>query len=172
MLKSFETYFNHEEEPKSPEQIKEEKGLELAKEVKKIQERMAREGETIEGYQRMSKLLQEIKNLFEKERDYEAEVKTIVTNLKKALKEGADKDDVVESLAGVGTREAMELRKRLLEEGADKSYVVQGLAGVNTEEAEEFRRKYFGHDPTLVAQSYSTNWAVYDGVICRYGYEK
>ena len=113
MLKSFETYFNHEEEPKSPEQIKEEKGLELAKEVKKIQERMAREGETIEGYQRMSELLQEIKNLFEekeeKERGHEAEVKTIVTNLKKALKEGADKDDVVESLAGVGTREAMEL---------------------------------------------------------------
>jgi len=143
MLKSFETYFNHEEEPKSPEQIKEEKGLELAKEVKKIQERMAREGETIEGYQRMSELLQEIKNLFEKERDYEAEVKTIVTNLKKALKEGADKD-----------------------------YVASSLAGVNTEEAEEFRRKYFGHDPTLVAQSYSTNWAVYDGVICRYGYEK
>jgi len=147
MLKSFETYFNHEEEPKSPEQIKEEKGLELAKEVKKIQERMAREGETIEGYQRMSELLQEIKDLFEEkeeeERDYETEVKTIVTSLKKAL-----------------------------EEGADKSYVVQGLAGVNTEEAEEFRRKYFGHDPTLVAQSYSTNWAVYDGVICRYGYEK
>ena len=143
MLKSFETYFNHEEEPKSPEQIKEEKGLVLAKEVKEIRERMAREGETIEDYQRMSELLQEIKDLFEEERDYETEVKTIVTSLKKALEEGADKD-----------------------------YVASSLAGVNTEEAEEFRRKYFGHDPTLVAQSYSTNWAVYDGVICRYGYEK
>ena len=147
MLKSFETYFNHEEEPKSPEQIKEEKGLVLAKEVKEIRERMAREGETIEDYQRMSELLQEIKDLFEekeeKERDYETEVKTIVTNLKKAL-----------------------------EEGANKNSVAWGLAGVNTEEAEEFRRKYFGHNPTLVAQSYSTNWIVYNGIICRYGYEK
>jgi len=88
------------------------------------------------------------------------------------LKEGAGKDSVARGLAGVGTKESMELRERLLKEGAKKGYVAWGLAGVNTEEAEKFRRKHFGDDPDLFAQSYSTGWSEYNGVICRYGYEK
>ena len=105
---------------------------------------MEKKGETIEGYQRITELAEKIKKLYEeKERDYEAEVKTIVTNLEKALEKGADRD-----------------------------YVAWGLSGVNTEEAEEFRGKHFADNSTLFAKSYSTNWAVYDGFICRYGYEE
>jgi hypothetical protein len=60
----------------------------------------------------------------------------------------------------------------LLKQGADKESVAQSLAGVNTESAEEFRRKYFSDEPDLIAKSYSTGWTVHDGVICRYSYEK
>jgi len=145
MSQSFEQYFAQQpEEEKSPEQIKEEKALELARKIKEIAERMEKEGKTIEGYQRIIELIQKIEELYEeKERDYEAEFKTIVANLKKALKEGAD-----------------------------KNYVAIGLAGVNTEEAEEFRRKHFAHNPTLFAKSYSTDWVIHNGFICRYGYEE
>jgi len=114
MPEAFETHFaqRKEEKEESPEQIKEEEALKLAREIKEIQERMEKEGKTIEGYQRIIELTQKIKELFEeKEKDYEAEVKTIVANLEKALEEGVNKD-----------------------------YVAEGLAGVNTEEAEEFRR--------------------------------
>jgi len=62
--------------------------------------------------------------------------------------------------------------EKALNEGPNNSYVTQGLAGVNTERAEEFRRKHLGDNPTLMAESYSTNWTVYDGVICRYGYKE
>jgi uncharacterized protein YicC (UPF0701 family) len=104
MSQSFEQYFAQQPEEKSPEKIKEEKALSLAKEIKEIKERMAKEGETLEGYQRISELVQEIEELYEeKERDYEAEFKTIVANLKKALKEGADKNYVAKGLAGVNT---------------------------------------------------------------------
>ena len=174
MPKTFETDFaQREEESKSPGQIKEEQGLKLAGEIKEIQKRMKEEGETIEGYKRIIELTQQIKELFgERERDYEAEIKIIVANLEKALEEGAHKDSVAWGLAGVATKESMELRERLLKEGADKNSVARGLAGVATEEAEEFRRKHFSDNPTLIASSYSTGWTVYDGVICRYGYEK
>jgi len=66
----------------------------------------------------------------------------------------------------------MKLRERLLKQGAEKNSVAQSLAGVNTESAEEFRRKYFSDEPILIAKSYSTSWTIYDGVICRYGYEE
>ena len=66
----------------------------------------------------------------------------------------------------------MELREKLLKQGADKESVAQSLAGVNTESAEEFRRKHFNNEPNLMAESYSTSWTIYDGVICRYGYEE
>jgi hypothetical protein len=202
MSESFEQHFAETPEEKSPEQIKEEKALELARKIKEIQERMEKEGKTIEGYQEIIELAQKIQKIYEeKERDYEAEVKTIVANLEKALEEGADKNSIAEGLAGVGTKEAMALRERLLKEGADKShvawglagvgtkesmalrerllkagvskeYVARGLAGVNTEEAEEFRRKYFADNPTLFAKSYSTDWVTHNGIICRYGYEE
>jgi len=216
---------------KSPEEIKEEKGLKLAEEIKEIKQKMGKEGKTVEGYEKIIELTQKIKEIYEeKERNYETEVKTIVANLEKALAEGASKDDVARSLAGVGTKEAMELRERLIKEGADKDYVVRSLAGVgtkesmafrerlikegaskdyvawglagvgteqamelrerlikegtykdyvarslagvNTKEAEEFRRKHFGDNSNLIARSYSTDWTIYDGVICCYGYEK
>ena len=262
MSESFERHFAKKEEKKSPEKIKEEKGLALAREIKEIEEKIKKEGETIEDYQRKIELLNKIEALYEnetEERDYESEVKTIVANLEKALeqgaeknsvawslagigtkesmelreklleqeadkdyvamgltgvgtkesmelrekllkqgankddivlslvgvgtkeamelrekllKQGANKDDVVLSLAGVGTKESMELREKLLEQGASKKYVALGLAGVNTESAEEFRRKYFSDEPDLIAKSYSTSWTIYDGVICRYGYEE
>ncbi|MBI3671494.1 hypothetical protein HY249_01730, partial [Candidatus Azambacteria bacterium] len=87
------------------------------------------------------------------------------------LKEGVDKNCIANSLAGVGTKEAMEMRERLLKEGANVNYIARSLAGVGTKEAMAFRKKYFT-DPTLMAKSFSTNDAIYDGVICRYGYEK
>ena len=199
MPKTFETPFAPKEEPKSPEQIKEEQGLALAEEINKIKKRITEQGGTIEDYQRIIELTQRIKEIFEeKEGDYEAIAKTIVTNLEKALKQGAGKDYVAWGLAGVAGKEAMELRERLLkqgagknyvalglagvagkeamelrerllEQGADKDYVARGLAGVNTKEAEEFRRKHFGNEPNLMAKSYSTGLIVLDGVICRYG---
>ena len=173
MPKTFETPFAPKEEPKSPEQIKEEQGLALAEEINKIKKRITEQGGTIEDYKRIIELTQRIKEIFEeKEGDYEAIAKTIVTNLEKALKQGADKDSVALGLAGVAGKEAMELRERLLEQGAGKNYVAEGLAGVNTKEAEEFRRKHFGNEPNLMAKSYSTGLVVLDGVICRYGYEK
>ena len=88
------------------------------------------------------------------------------------LEQGAKPWYVARGLAGVGTEAAMELRKRILEQEADPDDVARGLAGVNTPEAEEFRRKHFGHDPTLLAISYSTPYSEYNGFICRYGYEK
>jgi len=289
MSESFERHFAKKEEKKSPEKIKEEKGLALAREIKEIEEKIKKEGETIEDYQRKIELLNKIEALYEtKERGHESEVKTIVANLEKALEQGADKyyvamglvgvgtkesmelreklleqgkeyyvayglagvgteeamelreklleqgadknsvalslagvgtkeamelrekllepggadwnsvalslagvgteeamelrerllkkgsskDYIAWGLAGVGTKEAMELREKLLEQGAFKKFVAQGLAGVNTESAEEFRRKYFSDEPILIAKSYSTSWTIYDGVICRYGYEE
>jgi len=66
MPEVFEKYFaKTPEEPKSPEQIKEEKALELAEEIEKIQERMEKEGETIEGYQRIIEIIKEITKIFE-----------------------------------------------------------------------------------------------------------
>jgi len=143
MPESFEQHFPKQPEgPKSLEKIKEEEGLALVREIKEIQKRMEEERKTTEGYQRITKLAQEIKKLYEgKERDFEAEVKTIVANLEKALKEGANKDYVARGLAGVGTKEAMELRERLLKEGADKNDVAYGLAGVGTKEAMELRER-------------------------------
>ena len=174
MPETFEKHFaKKEEEPKSPEKIKEEQALKLAKEIKEMEEKMKTEGKTIAGYEKIIELTKKIKEIFEEEeRDYEAEAKRIVTNLEKALEEGAKKNYVAVGLAGVGTKESMELRERLLKEGASKNYVAEGLVGVNTEEAEKFRRKHFGDDPDLFAQSYSTGWSEYNGVICRYGYEK
>ena len=64
----------------------------------------------------------------------------------------------------------MALRERLLKEEADKNDVAQGLAGVNTKEAFDFRTKYFDN-PTTQAKSFSTDWSVINGVVCRYGYE-
>ena len=218
MLESFEKHFAQKKETlrpfgnaqgkqaqgkeKSPEEIKEEKGLKLAEEIKEIKQKMGKEGKTVEGYEKIIELTQKIKEIYEeKERNYETEVKTIVANLEKALAEGASKDDVARSLAGVGTKEsmafrerlikegaskdyvawglagvgteqAMELRERLIKEGTYKDYVARSLAGVNTKEAEEFRRKHFGDNSNLIARSYSTGWTIYDGVICCYGYEK
>ena len=57
MPESFERYFAKQPEgSKSPEQIKEEKALKLAKEIREIKERMEKEGKTIEGYQRIIEL--------------------------------------------------------------------------------------------------------------------
>ena len=127
----------------------------------------------VQDYQKITDLIREIETLFEGEkRDYESEVQTIVNNLQEALEQGADPRYVVRGLAGVGTEAAMKLRERLLKQGADPDDVARGLAGVNTPEAEEFRRKHFGHDPALLALSYSTPYSEYNGFICRYGYEK
>ena len=68
------------EGPKSPEQIKKEKGLALVQEIEKIQKEIAREqkrmeeeGKTLEGYQkiikgyqRIGEIIKEIENLYEK----------------------------------------------------------------------------------------------------------
>jgi len=77
------------------------------------------------------------------EKGYEFEVKTIVANLEKVL-----------------------------EQGASKNHVAWSLAGVNTESAEEFRRKHFSDKPSLMAASYSTDSTTYNGIICHYGYEE
>ncbi len=66
----------------------------------------------------------------------------------------------------------MALREKLLKQGADKNCVVQGLAGVNSQEAFEFRNRHFGDNPTFEAESFQTSWSIFNGVICRYGYEK
>ena len=66
MSESFEQYFAQTpKKPKSPEQIKEERALKWAEEIKKIKERMKKEGETPEGYQRMTELLKKITKIFE-----------------------------------------------------------------------------------------------------------
>ena len=198
MPESFEQHFAKlEGKEKSLEQIKEERSLKLAEEIMAIKKEMEKE-ETIEGYKRIIELARQIKELNEKEK---IEVKIIVENLKELLEKGAIEGSVVLGLTGIGTPEAMAMRERLIEEGANKDYVAQGLAGigtpeamamregfmkervnkdyvaqslagVNTKEAEEFRKKYFGDDPTLFAKSYSAESTIYNGIICRYGYEK
>jgi len=66
MPKSFEQHFaKQSEEEKSPEQIKKEKGLALAQEIKEIQERMEKEGKTIEGYKRITEIIKQITKIFE-----------------------------------------------------------------------------------------------------------
>ena len=66
MSESFEQHFAQTpKKPKSLEQIKEEKALKLVEEIKKIEERMKKEGETPEGYQRMTELLKKITEIFE-----------------------------------------------------------------------------------------------------------
>jgi hypothetical protein len=60
MSEAFKQHFAKTPEQKSPKQIKREKGSALAEEIKKIQERM-----TIEGYQRIIELTQEITEIFE-----------------------------------------------------------------------------------------------------------
>lgn len=87
------------------------------------------------------------------------------------LKAGADPNAVALSFVGVGKPESIEWRKRLLKAGADKDTVARSLAGVTSEAGFEFRKKFFGDDPTLAARSFSTNSVIFDGVVCRYGYE-
>ena len=73
MPEIFEQHFAHQEEteetkPKTPEQIKEEKALELAQEIKAIKERIAVEGAKEEDYQKIIELVQEIKNIYKGKR--------------------------------------------------------------------------------------------------------
>jgi hypothetical protein len=66
MPESFEQHFAETPEEKSPEQIKEEKALELARKIKEIQERMEKEGKTtIEGYQEIIELAQKIQKIYQ-----------------------------------------------------------------------------------------------------------
>jgi len=90
MPQSFEKYFTQKEETqkeeekeKSPEQIKEEKALLLAEEIKEIRERMAKEGKTIEGYQRIIELAQKIEEIYKEKREFiSEEAKEIYQSLK------------------------------------------------------------------------------------------
>ena len=86
MRETFKQHFANTPEQKSPEQIKEEKALELAKEIEKIQERMEKEGKTIEGYQRIIELVQEIEEMYKEKREFISEkAKEIYQSLKKTL---------------------------------------------------------------------------------------
>ena len=114
----------------SPE--KTQKAIEYAKEIKEIKNK---EFPTPEDKERLLELIEKIERIYSPE-------KIIVSSL-----------------------------KELLKEGAGKGFVAQGLAGVGTKEAQEFRKKYFGDNPTLMAKSYSTGWSEYNGIICRYGWE-
>ena len=67
MPEFFEKYFTQKEKEKSPEEIKEEKALALAEEIKEIKERMEKEGETLEGYQKIIELAHKIEKLYKKE---------------------------------------------------------------------------------------------------------
>jgi phosphoribosyl-AMP cyclohydrolase len=81
MSESFEQHFAQTpKKPKSPEEIKEEKALKLVEEIKKIEERMKKEGETPEGYQRMTELLRQIQEMYE---DATERAKEIYRSLKK-----------------------------------------------------------------------------------------
>ena len=67
MPEAFEKHFAktpEQNKPKSPEQIKEEKALKLAEEIKEIQERMEEEGETVEDYQRIIELAKKIEKIY------------------------------------------------------------------------------------------------------------
>jgi len=85
MPQSFEQHFAQQpEKEKSPEQIKEEKALLLAEEIKEIQERMEKEGKTIEGYQRIIELAQKIEEIYKEKREFiSEEAKEIYQSLKK-----------------------------------------------------------------------------------------
>jgi len=69
MPKSLEKSFiqKKEKKEKSLEKIKEEKSLLLAEEIKEIKERMKKEGETLEDYQKIIELAHKIENLYKKE---------------------------------------------------------------------------------------------------------
>jgi len=84
MSESFEQHFAQTpKKPKSLEQIKEEKALKLVEEIKKIEERMKKEGETPEGYQRMTELLRQIQEMYEEKREFVSErAKEIYQSLK------------------------------------------------------------------------------------------
>jgi len=83
MPESFEKYFTQKEEEKSPEEIKEKKALALAEEIKEIKERMEKEGETLEGYQRIIELSKKIKEMYEEKREFISErAKGIYQSLK------------------------------------------------------------------------------------------
>ncbi len=90
---------------------------------------------------------------------------------KELLNNKADKDYIARGLAGVGTPEAMAMRKELLDNGANQDFIARGLAGVNNKSGVAFRERYFSSDPTQHARSYSTNSLILDGVVCRYGWE-
>jgi len=85
MPQSFEQHFAQQpEKEKSLEQIKEEKALLLAEEIKEIQERMEKEGKTIEGYQRIIELAQKIEEIYKEKREFISEkAKEIYQSLKK-----------------------------------------------------------------------------------------
>ena len=90
MPQSFEKYFTQKEETqkeeekeKSPEEIKEKKALALAEEIKEIKERMEKEGETVEGYQRIIELSKKIKEMYEEKGEFISErAKEIYQSLK------------------------------------------------------------------------------------------
>ncbi len=66
MPKSFEKFSPVERKEKSPENEKENEALELIKKIEEIKKRMTKEGETIEDYQKITKLLKQIELLYGK----------------------------------------------------------------------------------------------------------
>jgi len=80
MPESFEKYFTQKEEEKSPEEIKEEKALALAEEIKRIKEKKEK---TIEDYQKIIELSRKIKEMYEEKGEFISEkAKEIYQSLK------------------------------------------------------------------------------------------
>jgi hypothetical protein len=86
-------------------------------------------------------VLSEVKDEALASEEHTIDVQDITDALEKLLANGADKDYVAWGLAGVGTPEAMAMRRELIANGVDKGYVARGLAGVGTPEAMVMRRE-------------------------------
>ena len=131
MPEIFEQHFAHQEEteeakPKTLEQIKEEKALELAQEIKAIKERIAVEGAKEEDYQKLQEeVKKEPKEALISGKEGTEFYEKIVNSLKDFLKE----EGFFAFEVGIGQAEKV---KQILEDNGYKNIeIYKDLAGID-----------------------------------------
>jgi hypothetical protein len=83
------------------------------------------------------------KKVEEKEFDFEKFEEKALDYIEKLLSDGADKDWVVQGLAGLDSDRAWTMRERLFNEISNKGLIAIGLAGLDSDRAWAMRERFF-----------------------------
>ena len=156
MPEAFEQHFANQEEaleakPKTPEQIKEEKALALVEEIKGIKERMEKEGETVEGLQRITELTQEIINIYESKEEDEPALELI-------SEEQEYLHDIQEELASeLSAKEKQKLQEDIEEHLKTLAETKDEEGNLDYEKIREIKAKFRAEHEDLLQKFYEHN---------------